>query len=155
MRNSPDQLLAAIVPQAPALTALHMAHCSLAGSHTLAALAQATTRLRSLVLNFCNAAALPAGPYLQGLEELTLLGNRFPSLPPALVVAGSLTRLVFHNGSHDWQSPLVLSVADVDNVLAHLPALRKLTTKARCVPEPARERLAAALPQLQVVLINK
>ncbi|KAL4458805.1 hypothetical protein ABPG75_013670 [Micractinium tetrahymenae] len=86
--------------------------------------------LHSLALSGPALQLMPAGPLLQGLEEL-ILGSYMPCLPRALRGA-RLRRLVLTN------SCISLDRADVDEVLLRLPELRELSLPANLEPPQAQ-----------------
>lgn len=82
-----------------------------------------------------------------GLHTLTLNGNCFTQLPPALSRATRLRCLKF-----TANPALRLTVADVDDTLRHLAALAELSLPATAVPKPVAAHLSVALPRLQLQL---
>ena len=87
-------------------------------------------------------------PVLPGadLVELRLSSYQLFDLPAALSTATALTSLDLTAGS------LMMTVADVDNILAQLPALRRLRMEAPGETQPSVfVHLGRRLPQLEVV----
>lgn len=82
-----------------------------------------------------------------GLRTLTLNGNCFTQLPPAL---SSATRLLCLKLTGN--PALLLTVGDVDCTLRHMAALTELHLPATATPGPVAARLAMALPQLRLRL---
>ncbi|KAL4443580.1 hypothetical protein ABPG75_011317 [Micractinium tetrahymenae] len=80
--------------------------------------AYVSSGLRHLGLSNCRLTLLPAFSQLSGLTSLSLRGNAFTALPPALAHASSLA----HLDLRDMDS-MPISTADVDAVLAHSPRM--------------------------------
>ncbi|KAL4425332.1 hypothetical protein ABPG75_009348 [Micractinium tetrahymenae] len=137
-----EAALAALLEQAPALSEL-----TLSGSASLPECVRHRIGLRKLDLNHCQLRELPSGPFLQGLEELTLRGSSLSSLPPALLAATRLRRLAFP-ATYPRMS---VTRADVDGILLRLPQLERVDlTGARLAPATAIH-LARAAPHLEIL----
>lgn len=83
-----------------------------------------------------------------GLQTLVIEDCSLQELPPCLTAASRLEEL-----SLQWNADLVVSSADVDGILAHLPALRLLRLDERQLAPGAATRLqalAARQPLLQL-----
>ncbi|PSC72329.1 Small GTP-binding [Micractinium conductrix] len=96
---SPDGLVA-LVQQAPQLTRLYCINegCYF-GMGSVPAEVVALRQLQDLALSYCELRHLPEGPYLTGLQRLSLEDNQFTTLPPALATATALTRLALSGNS--------------------------------------------------------
>ena len=83
-----------------------------------------------------------------GLVELDIGFNRFTRLPPVLAAATRLTRL-----SIEGNEDLCITAADVDQVLACMPALRSLDADGISqLPRGVQEHLERRLPHVAVQL---
>ncbi|KAL4443572.1 hypothetical protein ABPG75_011309 [Micractinium tetrahymenae] len=109
-------VLQALAEQAPLLADLSILD-SLCG--TFPAFLLHRTRLRELELAFNNVGSLPPGPYVSGLQSLTLRGEGMCHIPASLATATALTSLDLSQNK-----TLQLSTADMDAYVS--PRLRRL-----------------------------
>lgn len=84
------------------------------------------------------------------MEELTLDGRPLGCIPPALLAATRLRRLVFPNRMRDSER-LAVSRADVDGVLLRLPRLEHLDLRGARLATATAIHLARAAPRLEIL----
>ncbi|KAL4451671.1 hypothetical protein ABPG75_007333 [Micractinium tetrahymenae] len=143
-----EEALAELLRQAPRLTELRVIECLGA---SVPACVQQRGGLRSLFLSWNRRLrALPPGPYLADLRELSLFGTGFRALPPAITAAGALTALSLAN------TELALTSQDIELLASRLPQLRRLNLRgfgpdSIRTPASVLHTLRARMPQLQVL----
>ncbi|KAL4425336.1 hypothetical protein ABPG75_009352 [Micractinium tetrahymenae] len=137
-------VLAALLEQAPELQEL-----SLDGCRELPACVINYYPLQCLNLHGCRLADLPTGPYLAGLEELTLDVTVLGRLPPALLQTTRLHTLCFPSA---YAPPAALRItrADVDGVLLRMPWLQRLDLTGATLSPAMAIYLARAMPWLVI-----
>ena len=95
----------------------------------------------------CFSCWQPVPSHPTGLRTLAVNGNALAALPPALAAAARLEELLLQGNPG-----LELQPADVDGVLARMPALRVLQLSGGQLPAATAALLAQHLPQLEVRL---
>ncbi|PRW33566.1 carboxypeptidase N subunit 2-like [Chlorella sorokiniana] len=96
-------------------------------------------RLETLQLTNCKLTALPVGPYLSGLHTLSLAGNSWTELPPAVLLAPRLQYL-----SLQGSRGLCPSEAVLRQLLHALPELQRLDLSDTSIGKGVAEALQAA-----------
>ncbi|EFN53319.1 hypothetical protein CHLNCDRAFT_137018 [Chlorella variabilis] len=138
-------VLAAPLGQAPRLADLSV----MGGS--LEALPECVTSRRGLTrlaLEHNEPRKLPKGAYLADLRELDLSWNNVGRVPVSLKADTSLAGLSLHGDRP-------LKAADIEGVLARLPALTTLDLGNTGTPQAVLRELHARLPRLAILLSSR